>query len=148
MTVVDPPRVSEIFTLDRTVVADDIDVLGHMNNLVYVRWVQDAAWDHSTHLGWDHAAYVRVGAVFVVRRQEIDYLASAMLGDVVRVSTWIESWTAVTSLRRTSMERLSDGRPLLKAATTWAMVSATTGRPTRIAREITASFAKPARTSE
>jgi acyl-CoA thioester hydrolase len=133
---------SDRFTFDVTVAREDIDVLGHVNNLVYVRWVQDAAWKHSASVGWDHAAYVRHGAVFVVRRHEIDYLASAFEGETATIATWIESWTAATSIRRTEATRASDGRVLLRAATTWAMVSATNGRPTRIGHEIKRDFAR------
>ena len=68
-----------------TAAADDIDELGHVSNLVYLRWVLDAALAHSAAAGWDHAAYRRLGAVFVVRRHEIDYLAPVVAGDEVVV---------------------------------------------------------------
>ncbi|MFI5302129.1 MAG: acyl-CoA thioesterase [Polyangiales bacterium] len=129
------------FVFDVPVEPEDIDVLGHVSNLVYVRWVQDAAWRHSSAVGWDHAAYVRLGALFVVRRHELDYLASAIAGDVARITTWVDSWSAASSIRRTEATRVSDGRVLLRAATTWAMVSAKTGRPTRIVPEIVRAFA-------
>lgn len=136
------PALSDRFAFDVHVQRGDIDVLGHVNNLVYVRWVQDAAWKHSAAVGWDHAAYVRSGVLFVVRRHEIDYLAPAFEGKSATVSTWIESWSAATSIRRTEATRVSDGRLLLRASTTWAMVSGASGRPTRILPEIKRSFAR------
>jgi acyl-CoA thioester hydrolase len=54
---------------------EDIDELGHVSNITYVRWIQLAATEHSAALGWDTAAYRRLGAVFVVKRHEIEYRA-------------------------------------------------------------------------
>ena len=59
----------------------DIDGLGHVSNLVYLRWVLDAALAHSTAKGLDEAAYKARGQGWVVRRQEIDYLRAAFEGD-------------------------------------------------------------------
>jgi len=120
--------------------ADDIDALLHVSNLTYVRWVQGVAIAHSESLGWDHQAYQRVGAVFVVRRHEIDYLAPAFEGDELDLVTWIESLKAASSVRRTRIERVADGRELVQASTLWAMVAVDSGRPTRIAPEIRRAF--------
>src|SRR5262249_15288637 len=126
-----------VFALDLEVVGGDIDDLGHVGNLVYVRWVLDAAAAHSAALGWDLPAYRRAGGVFVVRRQEVDYLRPAFLGDRVRVETWVEALSRVTSLRRTRILRGAD--ELARASTTWAFVSLE-GRPIRIPDPIAASF--------
>ncbi len=115
----------------------DIDENGHVSNLVYLRWVLEAAVSHSEAVGWDHARYVAAGAVFVVRRHEIDYLASAMAGDRLQIVTHIESWSAATSVRRTRVVR--DGRDLARCVTTWAFVGLN-GRPRRIAAEIVEAF--------
>ncbi|MEM6993134.1 MAG: acyl-CoA thioesterase, partial [Myxococcota bacterium] len=69
--------------------SDDIDELGHVSNLVYVRWILEAARAHSDAAGWGHAAYESRGAVWVVRRHEIDYAASAVGGDEIAVTTWV-----------------------------------------------------------
>ena len=79
-----PPR----FRLEVVAEPGDIDRLGHVSNITYVRWIQEVAEAHSASVGWDHAAYVRLGAVFVVRRHEIDYRASALAGDRVVLTTW------------------------------------------------------------
>jgi len=125
------------FALDLEVVGDDIDDLGHVGNIVYVRWVLDAAAAHSAALGWDLPAYRRAGGVFVVRRQEVDYLRPAFLGDRVRVETWVEELSRVTSLRRTRIVRGAE--ELARASTTWAFVSLE-GRPVRIPDPIAAAF--------
>ncbi len=124
--------------LELVAATDDIDELGHVNNLVYVRWVLEAATDHSRAAGWDFAAYRAAGGVFVVRRQEIDYLRPVFAGDPIRVVTWVESMGRVSSLRRT--ELTCRGVAIARAATTWAFVSVATGRPTRIPEALAAAF--------
>jgi acyl-CoA thioester hydrolase len=123
--------------------SSDIDELGHVSNIAYVRWIQEVAKAHSAAVGLDHAAYLRLGAVFVVRRHEVEYLAPAYAGDEVRLETWIEKWSAATSERRTRIVRASDGRDLARATTVWAFISIETLRPRRIPAELVAIFAKP-----
>jgi acyl-CoA thioester hydrolase len=122
--------------------SSDIDELGHVSNIAYVRWIQEVAKAHSAAVGLDHAAYLRLGAVFVVRRHEVEYLAPAYAGDEVRLVTWIEKWSAATSERRTRIVRASDGRELARATTVWAFISIETLRPRRIPAELVAMFAK------
>jgi acyl-CoA thioester hydrolase len=132
--------------------AADIDDLNHVSNLVYLRWVQDVATAHSAALGYDIEAYREMGAVFVIRRHEIDYLRSAMLGDRIMLRTWIDTWKAVSSVRLTSIVRV--GGPgdapgeegdveLARARTTWAFVSTDSGRPVRIPEDLRNRFLRP-----
>ncbi len=85
-----------VFAMELEVAAVDIDDLGHVGNLVFVRWVLEAAAAHSVAVGWDLAAYRRAGGVFVVRRQEVDYLRPAFLGERLRVETCVEALSRVT----------------------------------------------------
>jgi acyl-CoA thioester hydrolase len=131
--------------------AADIDDLDHVSNLVYVRWVQQVAEAHSTAVGYDFEAYRRLGAVFVVRRHEIDYLRSAVLNDRVGLRTWVDSWKAASSVRMTSIVRLGgpgdapgeNETELARARTTWALVSMDSGRPVRIPPEVSDRFVRP-----
>jgi acyl-CoA thioester hydrolase len=123
-----------------TASAPDIDELGHVSNLVYVRWVQEVAQAHSAAVGWDHPQYRALGAVFVVRRHEIDYVMPVLLGDEVELCTWIAWWKGVSSERRTAIRRRGDGRIVARAATVWAFVDLATGRPRRIPDAIKAAF--------
>ncbi len=132
------------FRLSITPTPGDIDELGHVSNQVYLRFILDAATRHSHAVGLDHAAYLRLGSVFVVRRQTIDYLAPTYAGEDLVVTTWIAEWSAVTSVRRTSLRRTADGREVAKAETLWAMVATETGRPRRIPAEVRALFARKA----
>ena len=136
-------RVSPIFADDLVASPADIDELGHVSNVSYVRWIQDVAKAHSVAVGWDHPAYLALGAVFVVRRHEIEYLAPVYDGERVRLETFIASFSAASTVRRTRAVRLSDGREVVRATTLWALVSIGSGRPTRIPDSVKASFLGP-----
>lgn len=128
--------------------AEDIDELHHVSNLVYVRWVQQVAEAHSSTVGYDHGAYRKMGAVFVVRRHEIDYLASAYHGDRILLATWVDSWKAASSVRMTTISRITRGDGtvgpapvvLARARTLWALINLDTGRPTRMPQELRDAF--------
>lgn len=126
------------FTLPITAGDADIDELGHVSNLVYLRWVLDVAMAHSRSLGWDHAQYRALGSVFVVRRHEIDYLGQVTAGQALEAQTWVESWKLASCIRRTELVRA--GQVVARAATTWAMISFASGRPTKIPDELRAKF--------
>jgi acyl-CoA thioester hydrolase len=118
------------------VVADaDIDDLGHANNVVWVRWVNEAAIAHSVAVGFGPEVYRELGLLWVVRRHDVEYLRSAMRGDALKATTWVASWTGATSLRRTVIHR-DDGVFLFRAETTWALIDAATGRPRRVPEEM------------
>ena len=121
-----------------TAMAADIDELGHVSNLVYLRWVLDVAMAHTRALGWDYAQYRALGAVFMVRRHEIDYVAQVTQGQTLRAETWIETWRLASCIRRTELSH--DGKIVARAATTWAMIGLASGKPQRIPDELTARF--------
>jgi acyl-CoA thioester hydrolase len=125
-----------------TAADDDIDQLGHVSNLVYLRWVLDLAVAHSSSLGWDHARYQALGAVFVVRRHEIDYVAQVLAGEELRGETWVDGWRPASCVRRTELRR--GEKVVARAATTWALISLASGRPQRIPDELRALFGPPA----
>ena len=99
-----PKPASPEFHQQMVAPSSDVDELGHVSNIAYVRWIQEVAKAHSAAVGLDHAAYVRLGAVFVVRRHDIEYLAPAYGGDAIRLTTWIAKWGAATSERRTRID--------------------------------------------
>lgn len=122
------------------VAPEEIDELGHANNLVYLRWLQDAALAHSAAQGWPPEKYRRLGLGWVVRSHEITYERPALPGDMVVVRTWVASFRKASSVRRYDVLRMSDGKRLASAATNWAFVNYATGLPTRIPPQIIASF--------
>lgn len=115
----------------------DIDDLGHVNNIVYLRWMQEAATAH-----WRAAAPSdAVNAVaWVVRRHEIDYRHPAMPGDRIVVRTWIGAAEGLTFERLTAVLRASDRRVLAEGRTLWIPVDVRSGRPTRVSEEVRRRF--------
>jgi acyl-CoA thioester hydrolase len=126
------------YLLRACVAPADVDSLGHANNLVYVRWVQESALAHSTACGFDEAAYLARGQCWVVRRHEIEYLRAAMPGEEVVVETRVASMGAASSVRLTRV--LRDGELLARATTHWAFLDLARGRPTRIPDDIRSAF--------
>ena len=120
-----------IFTLKIRVSLDDIDVLQHVNNLVYVKWMDEIANKHWAYLTKDtHLPEY----VWVVVRHEIDYLKQAGLEDEITVKTWVGETKGVTSVR--FMEFYKNDLLLVKAKTTWAMLDAKTYKPSRIRENV------------
>lgn len=118
--------------------AADIDELGHVSNLVYLRWVLDVAMAHSRALGWDHPEYRALGSVFMVRRHEIDYVAQVREGESLVGETWVDDWRLASCIRKTELRR--GEQVVIRAATTWAMISLSTGRPVKIPDSIRGLF--------
>ena len=129
-----------IYEHHHVVAPDEIDELGHANNLAYLRWLQDAALAHSAAQGWPGKRYQSLGLGWVVRSHEITYERSALAGDDVVVRTWVASFRKASSVRRYDVFRKSDGKRLATAATNWAFVDYATGLPARIPPEIIEAF--------
>jgi acyl-CoA thioester hydrolase len=129
-----------VFEHPHVVRADEIDGLGHANNIAYVAWMQSAALAHSAAQGWPTEAYKELGAGWVVRRHEIDYLRPALAGERLVIRTWVASAHKVSSLRRFEIRRLDDDQILAKAATQWAFIDYTKGTPRRVPPEVAAAF--------
>jgi acyl-CoA thioester hydrolase len=131
---------SPIFRKEIAAAPSDIDELGHVSNIAYIRWVQEVATLHSAAVGLSREEYERIGAIWVISRHEIDYLESAMEGDRIALVTFIATWRAASSERHTRIERVADGTVLAQARTLWAYVRRASGRPTRIPREVAYAF--------
>lgn len=110
----------------------DIDAYGHVNNAVYVTWLDRAAWHHSTLLGLPVESCVALDRGMAVLRTEIDYLRAALRGDAVAVATWIVGGDGrLRAIRRFQARRISDGITLARARVEYACIQLSTGRPSR-----------------
>lgn len=125
------------FIYSLTVTKDDIDDMNHVNNVVYLRWVQDAAAAH-----WDALASdeMRHKYAWVVLRHEIDYKNPALLNDPVKAETWVSSRTGVKSVRHVRLSHAQTGVLFAEAVTTWCLLDAVTKKPRRIDSDITSIF--------
>ena len=115
----------------------DIDELGHVNNAVWVRWIQDLATAH-----WyavapaDHVDRY----IWVVTRHEIDYLRAVLPGETVTGRTWVGEAPKGARFDRHVEFTGADGKLRVKAKTTWAIIDKATGRPLRVPPEVAAPF--------
>jgi len=125
------------FEMTISVVPEDIDEQNHVNNTVYLRWVQEVATAHWQAIASSEA---QEGIGWVVVRHEIDYKAPVGLGDDVVLRTWVGKATRLTFERFTEILRRSDGQLLSKARTLWCPINAQTGRPVRVSLEVREQF--------
>ncbi len=119
------------------VLPGDIDEQNHVNNTVYLRWVQDVATAH-----WRTVASAKAQETigWLVLRHEIDYKGPATLGDEMVLRTWVGKATRLTFERFTEIRRNRDGRLLSEARTLWCPIDAQTGRPVRVSEEVRSQF--------
>jgi len=129
-----------VYWYHHTVDVREIDGQGHVNNLAYLKWMQDAAIEHSSAQGWTSARYRAMGAGWVVRSHFIEYLQPAFEGDAIVVQTWVAHFKKITSLRKYSIRRVADDTTLARAQTDWAFISLTKRVPRRIPRELSDAF--------
>jgi len=128
-----------VFRRERTVTDEDTDALGHVNNLVWVEWIVDLAEAHAAAAGLDFATTLATGGVWVVHRQEIEYLRGADPGERIHEATWISQLRGARSVRHSRFTG-GDGVVRLTATTTWAWVDAKSLRVRRLPRELMARF--------
>lgn len=117
--------------------SDDIDELGHVNNAVYVRWVQDAAVGHWFAVAPDDIASAHV---WVAGRHEIDYRGEVKEGDEVEIRTWLGEVKGAQFARHTDIRIKGSKRPAAEALTWWVLVDAEKRRPRRVNTEMLALF--------
>ena len=125
------------FTLTITAADADIDELGHVNNAVWVRWIQQIAVAHWEALAppEQQAAYV-----WVVTRHEIDYRGNVAAGETVTGETWVPKPPTGARFDRHVRFLGADGKVKVQAITTWALIDRASGRLLRVRNEIAAPF--------
>lgn len=144
---------------------NECDSLGHVNNAVYLGYLEQAAIDHAAAAGWP-ASRLRdeFGAVFVARRHEIDFLQPAFENDVLEIMTWPESLSGAKATRAYQIRRVETSPGALPAdrlvdpaepvptprraivvtaRTAWAFIDPSRGRPVRIPPVLIAAFILP-----
>ena len=129
---------AEIFTQRFPVDAADIDELGHVNNIVYLRWAQDIATAHwRARAGETNIA----GYVWVVSRHEVDYRSSLTLGDDVEVRTWVDDVPrGAVWMRYVEIYKAGAEKPAAQVKSSWCLLDATTRRLKRVPQEMAAKF--------
>ena len=126
-----------VFEIELTAAPEHIDELGHVNNAVWVQWIQQVAVAH-----WDSLARPehRDAYFWVVVRHEIDYLRPALDGDDITARTWVGDAPQGARFDRFVEFTRADGKPLVRAKTQWAIIDKAAGRPIRVPPEVVAPF--------
>ena len=120
-----------IFSVKFTVTEEAIDRLHHVNNAVYVQWMEVVASKHWQFLTEQNSF---PEYIWVVMKHEIDYKNQAFLGDEIIAKTWVGETKGVTSIRH--IEFYKDETLLVAAKTIWAMLDAKTQKPGRIREKV------------
>jgi len=122
-----------IFEYEITVLPEHLDGMDHVNNVVYVQFMQDIADKH-----WNTVSLPGLDEIvlWVVRRHEIDYLAPAFLHDTLLIRTWTGEHSAVTWDRHCEIIRKQDQKKIISAKSVWVLLDKLTGKPKRIDKQM------------
>jgi acyl-CoA thioester hydrolase len=129
-----------IYRHPHVVSREEIDGLGHVNNLHYLKWMQTAAVAHSAAVGWPTERYQSIGAAFVVRAHRIEYRRPAFAGESLEIRTWVSDFSKVTSLRKYQVFRPHDGQVLAVGETDWAFLGLDPYVPRRLPHDLVTAF--------
>lgn len=142
----------------------ECDPLGHVNNAVYLNYLEQVAIDHAAAMGWSSKALTDLaGALFVARKHEILYHQPAFENDWLLVCTWPTEMRGARGMRSYTISRFTGDREgwadrvvpfeelpdvdkrdlVVSAQTEWAFMNVTTGRPARIPAEVAQDFIEP-----
>ena len=126
-----------VFETTLTAAPEHIDELGHVNNAVWVRWIQQVAVAH-----WESVApdAHKDAYYWVVVRHEIDYLRAAHEGAVITARTWVGDAPQGARFDRFMEFTGADGKPCVRARTMWAIIDKASGRPIRVPADVVAPF--------
>jgi len=129
-----------VFTHCFNVPDSAIDINRHVNNLEYLRWMQEGATAHSTACGWSIERYFKARSSWVIRSHFIEYLRPSFASDRIVLATWIAGMSEQSSPRKYTFLRESDRQLLASAETLWVFVNGRTGRPQNIPQDLREDF--------
>lgn len=136
-----PPKVLQepVYPYEFAIPENAVDENGHVNNVNYVQWMQDAAVRHYEAMGGRQVT-IDIGATWVVRSHTVEYLRPAFAGERIRVLTWVANMRRVRSLRRYHFIRMEDEQLLVRGETDWVFVDIINGSPRAIPPEVANLF--------
>jgi acyl-CoA thioester hydrolase len=126
-----PPPPPGIFRLARRVEWRDIDPMQHLNNAVYLSYVENCAVQLADDFGWAMDQWSENGLAFVARQHRIQYLRPVLLEDELEISTWLFNVRRTSATRYYAIRRAKDGELMAQVVTLWALIDLESGRPTR-----------------
>ena len=136
-----PPPPPGVFRMKRAVEWRDLDQVHHVNNAVYLAYIEDCGLQVSAAHGWPLQRMQDEGFAVIARRHQLEYLQPAVYGDELEVTTWASDLKHSSVLRHTALTRIVDGALVARARTLWVWVDLETGRPIRIPARVLTDFA-------
>lgn len=120
-----------------TVSKNDLDDLNHVNNIIYIRWIQEIAKFH-----WESLVSndIRKNYYWVLLEHQIKYLHPAFLGDKIKIKTYIEKTGGIKSNRIVEIYNTDTNILIVKSKTIWCLINAKSNKPSRITEEIRQAF--------
>jgi len=132
-------QIEPVYSYEFIIPGSAVDENGHVNNVMYVQWMQDAAVRHYEAMGGTQPTQA-IGATWVVRSHLVEYLRPAFEGERIQVLTWVVNMRRVRSLRRYRFVRVADDLLLVRGETDWVFVDAKSGAPRAIPAEVAGLF--------
>lgn len=135
-------RLPAPFTGTHRVVPEEIDEYAHVNNAIYLQWLDSIAWAHSAELGLPLERCLAIRRGMAVRHTRVDYLEAALLDDALLIATWIVACDGrLRCTRRFEILRIADGKRVLEAEIDYFCLNLDTGKPCRFPSEFTGRYA-------
>ena len=124
----------------------DVDAYEHVNNAVYLTWLDRVAWSHSAALGVPLERCLALRRGMAAQRIEIDYLRAALHGDRIQAATWIVGGDGrLRAERRFQIRRASDGATLARARVDYVCINLDSGRAARMPEMFARAYVVTAR---
>lgn len=136
-----PPPPPNVFTIRKRVEWRDIDTLWHVNNAMYLAYIEDAGIQVAEAYGWSMQRMSDEGFGILARRHRVDYRQAAQAGDELEIATWFSDARRSSAIRHYAIRRASDKELLVRARSLYVWVDLKTGRPIRIPEGFLADFA-------
>ena len=129
------------FVIEHTAEKSEVDGYGHINNSVYVQWMDRCVWAHCEAVGLGFEVCQGLKRGFAAVRHEIDYILATYEGDEVSIANWVTlNDGRLRAERRFQIIRHSDAKTVLRAHSKYICTSLTTGMPSRIPKEFHEGF--------
>jgi acyl-CoA thioester hydrolase len=128
-----------VYSYEFTIPENALDMNGHVNNVVYVQWMQDVAILHANATGGTRAMHA-AGGTWVVHSHKVEYLSPAFADEEIVALTWVVNFRRVRSIRRYKFVKKNDNKLLARGETEWVFVDAESGRPRMIPDEVMGLF--------
>jgi acyl-CoA thioester hydrolase len=127
--------------IEHTATEDEADGYGHVNNSVYLKWLDQCVWAHCDAVNMSPAFCRQLNRGFAAIRHEIDYITAAYPGDQVAIANWVTlNDERLRAERKFQIIRIADERTLLRAQSYYVCTNLTTGRPVRMPEEFKTGF--------